>query len=163
MYNNSSLKILGKTNEDLKENNFLKVFPEWDKIFENFTKSKRIIENFQIELIINNNSRNLNLRIIKEVKENEISGSIGYVLPTLDSLEDHLGLAVQLGELITNRDLHCLAIQNPNPDSHETEFARILMQSTRVRLFRTEFISAEKSYLIFFKPPTYRCKLFARS
>ena len=76
LYNNSSLKILGKTNEDLRENNFLKVFPEWQKIFENFTKSKRFIENFQIELIINNNSRNLNLRIIKEIKENEISGYV---------------------------------------------------------------------------------------
>ena len=65
LYNKSSLKILGKKREDLEKKNFLYVFPEWRKIFDNFKKSKRIIENFQIETTINDNTRNLNLRIIK--------------------------------------------------------------------------------------------------
>ena len=33
-------------------------------------------ENFQIELVINDNARNLNLRIIKEIKEDLISGYV---------------------------------------------------------------------------------------
>lgn len=86
----------------------------------------------------------------KFLHENGISGSIGYVLPSMDSPENHLGLAAQLGKLITDRNLHCLAIQNPDPDSHETEFARILLQSTRVRLFRTEFISCPSCGRTFF-------------
>ena len=69
-------KILGKKTGDLEKKNFLNVFPEWRKIVENFKKSKRFIENFQIETVINDNARNLNLRIIKEIKENSISGYV---------------------------------------------------------------------------------------
>ena len=76
LYNKSSLKILGKKPEDLEKKNFLNVFPEWSKIVDNFKKSKRFIENFQIEIMINENARNLNLRIIKEIKENSISGYV---------------------------------------------------------------------------------------
>ena len=76
LYNKSTLKILGKKSEDLEEKNFLNVFPEWSKIVDNFKKSKRFIENFQIEILINENARNLNLRIIKEIKENSISGYV---------------------------------------------------------------------------------------
>ena len=72
LFNQSSLKILGKKPEDLEKKNFLDVFPGWSKIFNNFKNSKRLIENFQIETLINDSSRNLNLRIIKEIKENSI-------------------------------------------------------------------------------------------
>ena len=82
LFNKSSLKIIGKKREDLENKNFLNVFPDWSKIVDNFKKSKRIIENFQIEIMINNNIRNINLRIIKEIKENSISG---YVV-TLDDM-----------------------------------------------------------------------------
>ena len=76
LFNKSSLKILGKKSEDLEKKNFLNVFPEWSKIVDNFKKSKRLIENFQIEIMINDNTRNLNLRIIKEIKENSVSGYV---------------------------------------------------------------------------------------
>ena len=75
-FNKSSLRILGKISEDLEKKNFLNIFPEWSKIVDNFKKSKRLIENFQIEIMINDNARNLNLRIIKEIKENSISGYV---------------------------------------------------------------------------------------
>ena len=75
-FNKSSLRILGKISEDLEKKNFLNIFPEWSKIVDNFKKSKRLIENFQIEIMINDNTRNLNLRIIKEIKENSISGYV---------------------------------------------------------------------------------------
>ena len=76
LFNKSSLKIIGKKREDLENKNFLNVFPEWSKIVDNFKKSKRLIENFQIEIMINDNTRNLNLRIIKEIKENSVSGYV---------------------------------------------------------------------------------------
>mgnify|MGYP001498094951 CR=1 FL=1 len=75
-FNKSSLRILGKISEDLEKKNFLNIFPEWSKIVDNFKKSKRLIENFQIEIMINDNARNLNLRIIKEIKENSVSGYV---------------------------------------------------------------------------------------
>jgi len=76
LFNKSSLKIIGKKPEDLEKKNFLNVFPEWSKIIDNFKKSKRLIENFQIETTINDSVRNLNLRIIKEIKENSTSGYV---------------------------------------------------------------------------------------
>jgi len=76
LFNKSSLKILGKKAEDFENKNFLNVFPEWSKKINNFNNSKRLIENFQPEIIVNDSSRNLNLRIIKEIKENIISGYV---------------------------------------------------------------------------------------
>ena len=76
LFNNSTLKILDKNRLDLQNKNFINVFPEWDNIIKNFTKSNRLIENFQIELMINDNSRNLNLRIIKEMKDKVIAGYV---------------------------------------------------------------------------------------
>ncbi len=76
LYNQSFLKILGKKDIDLDGKNFLDVFTEWNDIFINFEKSKRLIENLQFEATINNNTRNLNLRIIKEINNQEISGYV---------------------------------------------------------------------------------------
>ena len=76
LYNQSVLKILSKKSINLDNNNFTKVFPEWKEILVNFEKSKRIIENLQYEININNNIRNLNIRIIKELKDNKITGYV---------------------------------------------------------------------------------------
>ena len=76
LYNKSVLKILNKTDEELENKNFLEVFSEWKKILINFEKSKRLIENLQFEININDNTRNLNLRIIKEFNNNIINGYV---------------------------------------------------------------------------------------
>ena len=76
LYNKSVLKILGKKQSDLDNQNFITVFPEWKEILINFEKSQRIIETFQFEIHINDNARNLNLRIIKEIKDNIINGYV---------------------------------------------------------------------------------------
>ena len=76
LYNKSVLKILGKNKKDLDNKNFKDVFLEWSDILINFKKSKRILETFQFEINISDNNRNLNLRIIKEIKDNIISGYV---------------------------------------------------------------------------------------
>ncbi len=76
LYNESSLKILGKNKKDIDKKNFLDVFSEWKKIILNFQNSKRIIEYLQFEITINNNNRNLNLRIIKELNNKIITGYV---------------------------------------------------------------------------------------
>jgi len=76
LYNKSALKILSKDDYDLHKKNFLNVFPEWKKIFINFEESKRLIENFQFEIDINNNIRNLNLRIMKEINNDIVTGYV---------------------------------------------------------------------------------------
>ncbi|MCH2544156.1 MAG: ATP-binding protein [Alphaproteobacteria bacterium] len=76
LYNKSVIKILGKKQSDLDNQNFITVFPEWKDIMINFEKSQRIIETFQFEIHINDNSRSLNLRIIKEIKDDIINGYV---------------------------------------------------------------------------------------
>ena len=48
--------------------NFIDVFPEWKNIFNNFKKSKRIIENFQTEFIIDDNLKETNIGIYEGKK-----------------------------------------------------------------------------------------------
>ena len=74
---NKTSKFIFKKTKDIKESsNFLEIFPEWKKIFDNFRKSKKILENFQYEYSFNNDLRNFNVRIIKEIKNNEIDGYV---------------------------------------------------------------------------------------
>jgi len=76
LYNQTFLNILNRNKEELNKKNFISVFPEWSQILQNFQKSNRLIENMQFEININNNIRNLNLRIIKELIENNITGYV---------------------------------------------------------------------------------------
>jgi len=76
LYNESVIKILKRNKTDFENTNFLNVFPEWNSILLNFEKSNRIIENFQFEINLNNNSRNINLRIIKELNNETIKGYV---------------------------------------------------------------------------------------
>ncbi len=76
LFNLSTLKILNKKDEDLQNKNFIEIFPQWKEFILNFKKSKNIIENIQIEYVISNNSRNLNIRIIKEITDNNVTGYV---------------------------------------------------------------------------------------
>ena len=76
LYNQTFLNILNRNKEELNKKNFINIFPEWSKILLNFKKSNRLIENIQFEMNINNNVRNLNLRIIKELIDDNITGYV---------------------------------------------------------------------------------------
>ena len=66
---NKTTSTLFKNTKKIKEKtNFIEIFPEWEKIFFNFKKSKKILENFQYEYSLNDDLRNFNVRIIKEIK-----------------------------------------------------------------------------------------------
>ena len=76
LYNQSALKILNKKNIDLNNMNFINLFPQWESVLLNFKKSNRILEKIQFEITISNNNRNLNLRIIKELIDGNITGYV---------------------------------------------------------------------------------------
>ena len=77
LFYNQTANSLFKNSKKLQENqNFLNIFPEWEKIFNNFKKSKKILENFQVEILINDDLRNFNVRIIKEFKDDLINGYV---------------------------------------------------------------------------------------
>ncbi len=74
---NKTASILFKNSKTFNEkDNFLKIIPEWEKIFNNFKNSKKILENFQYDFVINNDQRNFNVRIIKEIINNQINGYV---------------------------------------------------------------------------------------
>ena len=74
--NKTSSTIFKNTKKIKEKINFLETFPEWLKIFNNFKKSKKIIENFQYEFSLNDDLRNFNIRIIKEIKDEIINGYV---------------------------------------------------------------------------------------
>ena len=77
IFYNQTAKKLFKGAKKLKENeSFLIIFPEWQNIFNSFKKSKKILENFQVEILVNDDLRNFNVRIIKEFKEEKINGYV---------------------------------------------------------------------------------------
>ncbi len=74
---NKTSNLLFKNTKLIEKNkNFLDIFPEWLEIFNNFKKSNKILENFQYEYSINNDTRNFNIRIIKEIKNDLIDGYV---------------------------------------------------------------------------------------
>tara|TARA_B100000700_G_scaffold118_1_gene171 strand:+ start:1083 stop:3122 length:2040 start_codon:yes stop_codon:yes gene_type:complete len=74
---NKTTNFLFKNTKLIEKNKkFLDIFPEWQEIFNNFKKSNKILENFQYEYSINNDTRNFNIRIIKEIKNNLIDGYV---------------------------------------------------------------------------------------
>ncbi len=75
-FNHSSLSILNYKSENFENKNFLEVFPEWENLIYEFKKSDKIFTNFNHETIINDNARNLNLKIIKEINDELITGFV---------------------------------------------------------------------------------------
>jgi len=75
-YNQTVISLFKKTKKLKQNESFLKSFPEWDKIFKSFKKSSKILENFQFEILVNDDLRNFNVRIIKEFKEDIINGYV---------------------------------------------------------------------------------------
>ena len=90
--------------------------------------------------------RNLNQRLEGKAKP----AAIGYQLPITETMEDHLGLAAELGELISSRELHALICRDGDPESLSARFAQNLMQATRVRMFQADFISCPSCGRTFF-------------
>ena len=77
IFYNQTTNTLFKGTKKLENNkSFLFYFSEWSKIFNNFKTSKKILENFQTEILINDDLRNFNVRIIKEFKDEAINGYI---------------------------------------------------------------------------------------
>ena len=74
--NKTTSTIFKNTKQIKQKTNFIEIFPEWEKIFFNFQKSKKILENFQYEYSLNDDLRHFNVRIIKEMKNEKINGYV---------------------------------------------------------------------------------------
>jgi len=76
LFNKTVLNLFKKTKNFNIGNNFLKIFPEWEKIFNNFKNSNKLMLNFQYDFNFLDDQRNFNIRVIKELNENDIEGYV---------------------------------------------------------------------------------------
>ena len=76
LFNKTVLKLFKKTKNFNIGNNFLDTFPEWQKIFYNFKNSNKLMLNFQYDFNFLDDQRNFNIRVIKELNENDIEGYV---------------------------------------------------------------------------------------
>ena len=76
LHNTTVNKLFKKTKNFKINDNFLEVFPEWEEIFNNFKVSKKLMLNFQFDFTIFDDQRNFNIRVIKELSDNEIEGYV---------------------------------------------------------------------------------------
>ena len=76
LHNKTVLKLFKNTKNFKVNENFLKIFPEWDEIFNNFKSSNKLLLNFQYDFIIFDDQRNFNIRVIKEISDDIIEGYV---------------------------------------------------------------------------------------
>ena len=76
LHNTTVNNLFKKTKIFQINENFLKIFPEWDTIFNNFKSSKKLMINFQYDFIIFDDQRNFNIRVIKEISEDKMEGFV---------------------------------------------------------------------------------------
>ncbi len=76
LHNKTASNLFKNTKNFSNNSNFLDFFPEWKKIFTNFKLSKKLLLNFQYDFSILDDQRNFNIRVIKEINENEIEGYV---------------------------------------------------------------------------------------
>ncbi|MFL2519835.1 MAG: sensor histidine kinase [Alphaproteobacteria bacterium] len=76
LFNKTVLNLFKKTKNFSNNKNFLFIFPEWEKIFNNFKNSNKLMLNFQYDFNFFDDQRNFNIRVIKEINENDIEGYV---------------------------------------------------------------------------------------
>ena len=76
LHNKTVLSLFKNTKKFKINENFLNIFPEWEKIFNNFKSSNKLLLNFQYDFTIFDDQRNFNIRIIKEISDKEVEGYV---------------------------------------------------------------------------------------
>ena len=76
LHNKTVTKLFKKTRKFDENKNFLIIFPEWKEIFDNFKKSNKLLLNFQYDFTILDDQRNFNIRVIKEISEDNVEGYV---------------------------------------------------------------------------------------
>ena len=75
LHNKTVTKLFKKTRK-FEENKTLIIFPEWKEIFDNFKTSNKLLLNFQFDFTILDDQRNFNIRVIKEISEDNVEGYV---------------------------------------------------------------------------------------
>ncbi len=76
LHNKTVINLFKNTKNFKVNENFLDFFPEWIEIFNKFKSSKKLLLNFQYDFMIFDDHRNFNIRVIKEISEDDIEGYV---------------------------------------------------------------------------------------
>jgi len=89
-------------------------------------------------------------RLVQLLDASELNWPLGGVVPEIDDHEPWYGLAAEVGGLIAEGLLACLVCPTTNTQSSIFQFCQTLLQSTRARLFKADFISCPSCGRTFF-------------
>ncbi|MBF0280150.1 MAG: (E)-4-hydroxy-3-methylbut-2-enyl-diphosphate synthase [SAR324 cluster bacterium] len=89
-------------------------------------------------------------RLVQILDSCKLDWPIGIVVPESDDPEEWYGLAAETGALIADGLIDCLACPESNTEKPVFHFCQTLLQSTRARLFKADFISCPSCGRTFF-------------
>lgn len=99
----------------------------------------------------------------QDLEQQEVPAPLAVLLPRLQPGELPLGLAAELGVLIADGMIQALVCRTAAPQAPELEFARMLLQATRVRLYKADFISCPSCGRTFFDLQTTTARIKERT
>ena len=138
--------------EDQTESNVIHLFPT---DFQSDTIRKRI-EDWQgaekpaLILLHHENPLRPVRWLAKEMKQTALAFPIGVVLPILATEAKRLGICAEIGNLIAEGLIQALVCSDFSSNSQTFQTAQALLQATRVRLFKADFISCPSCGRTFF-------------
>ncbi len=89
-------------------------------------------------------------RLVQIMDSHHVNWPIGIVVPKIESLQEWSGLAAEIGGLVADGLINGLVCPTTNTHSPIFEFCQILLQSTRARIFKADFISCPSCGRTFF-------------
>ncbi len=102
-------------------------------------------------------------RLVQLLDSSELKWPIGVIVPEIDDPEQWYGLAAEVGGLHADGLLACLVCPTTNTQRPIFQFCQTLLQSTRARLFKADFISCPSCGRTFFDLNTTTAAIKART
>ena len=115
-------------------------------------KLKVLLQEKEAKLLLVRSSHPLlTVRFLEQLLRNYQSDwPLGIVVPDVDDTRHWSGLAAEAGSLIVDGLVDCLVCPTIDPQKPVFQFCQTLLQATRVRLFKADFISCPSCGRTFF-------------
>ena len=115
-------------------------------------KLKVLLQEKEAKLLLVRSSHPLlTVRFLEQLLRNcQSDWPLGIVVPDVDDTRHWSGLAAEAGSLIVDGLVDCLVCPTIDPQKPVFQFCQTLLQATRVRLFKADFISCPSCGRTFF-------------
>lgn len=88
--------------------------------------------------------------MVQKMQTRQMNWPLGILVPEIDEAEQWYGLAAQIGSLIADDLIECLVCPTTNLQKPIYLFCQTLLQGTRARMFKADFISCPSCGRTFF-------------